>query len=180
MKERGISVTSVLGSCFVGICVLLLLFFVLFPPGFGNGKEAARRTAALSNAKQCGIALYAYASDSDGIYPYVQRDDSLVRLLAPYSKGDYSAWQWETLHDGKNGKFTFNYSLAGAAANDVPDLVATPAIVDPFGRFKSGSDEAQFLASFVDTHARYIPQSLWPPYRANLSLNLKRHGKPLK
>jgi len=170
----------VLVGCLLALGVLALLVFILFPPGFGNGKASAKRTQALSNAKQCGFALYTYASDSDGIYPYIQNDESLVRVLKRYSRKDDPEAQWDTIHDAKKGKFTFNYSLAGAAANDVADIVGTPSIIDPLGRFKSGSDEAQFLASFVDTHARYVPASSWPRYRANLSLNLERHGRPLK
>jgi prepilin-type N-terminal cleavage/methylation domain-containing protein len=52
----------------VVIAIIAILAAILFPV-FAQAKEAAKRTAALSQAKQTGTALILYLSDNDDFYP---------------------------------------------------------------------------------------------------------------
>jgi len=52
----------------VVIAIIAILAAILFPV-FAQAKEAAKRTACLSNAKQIGLALVMYAGDADDTAP---------------------------------------------------------------------------------------------------------------
>lgn len=52
----------------VVIAIIAILAAILFPV-FAQAKEAAKKTACLSNNKQIGIGLYLYVSDNDDTLP---------------------------------------------------------------------------------------------------------------
>jgi prepilin-type N-terminal cleavage/methylation domain-containing protein/prepilin-type processing-associated H-X9-DG protein len=52
----------------VVIAIIAILAAILFPV-FAQAKEAAKRTAALSNVKQIGMGLHLYLNDSDDVTP---------------------------------------------------------------------------------------------------------------
>lgn len=52
----------------VVIAIIAILAAILFPV-FAQAKEAAKRTAALSQAKQAGTAIVLYIADNDDLYP---------------------------------------------------------------------------------------------------------------
>lgn len=52
----------------VVIAIIAILAAILFPV-FAQAKEAAKKTACLSNCKQIGIGLYMYLSDNDDTLP---------------------------------------------------------------------------------------------------------------
>lgn len=52
----------------VVIAIIAILAAILFPV-FAQAKEAAKKTACLSNLKQIGTAFVLYASDADDMYP---------------------------------------------------------------------------------------------------------------
>jgi len=56
----------------VVIAIIAILAAILFPV-FAQAKEAAKKTAALSNLKQTGTALAIYLTDSDDICPIAYR-----------------------------------------------------------------------------------------------------------
>lgn len=55
----------------VVIAIIAILAAILFPV-FAQAKDAAKKTAALSNLKQVGTASAIYLSDSDDVYPLGQ------------------------------------------------------------------------------------------------------------
>jgi prepilin-type N-terminal cleavage/methylation domain-containing protein len=81
----------------VVIAIIAILAAILFPV-FAQAKEAAKKTACLSNAKQIGTALKIYLGDSDDVMPlfYAYNSDPAIyapaqlkgteRLLLPYTK----------------------------------------------------------------------------------------------
>jgi prepilin-type N-terminal cleavage/methylation domain-containing protein len=52
----------------VVIAIIAILAAILFPV-FAQAKEAAKKTAALSNVKQTGTSFAIYLTDSDDVYP---------------------------------------------------------------------------------------------------------------
>jgi prepilin-type N-terminal cleavage/methylation domain-containing protein len=52
----------------VVIAIIAILAAILFPV-FAQAKEAAKKTASISNLKQIGIATQIYITDSDDLYP---------------------------------------------------------------------------------------------------------------
>jgi len=57
----------------VVIAIIAILAAILFPV-FAQAKEAAKKTAALSNCKQTGLSFALYTTDSDDIYPLGYRN----------------------------------------------------------------------------------------------------------
>lgn len=77
----------------VVIAIIAILAAILFPV-FAQAKEAAKRTACLSNTKQTGLALVMYANDVDDMVPTpyevlnpVQLVDNW-ELVSPYIKSE--------------------------------------------------------------------------------------------
>src|SRR5579862_1935932 len=52
----------------VVIAIIAILAAILFPV-FAQAKQAAKKTASISNQKQIGLALIMYAGDADDLYP---------------------------------------------------------------------------------------------------------------
>ena len=70
----------------VVIAIIAILAAILFPV-FAQAKEAAKKTADLSNVKQIGTSMAIYLSDNDDVYPaayYYNNDNS--------STGGYTHW----------------------------------------------------------------------------------------
>jgi prepilin-type N-terminal cleavage/methylation domain-containing protein/prepilin-type processing-associated H-X9-DG protein len=65
VKKRGFTLIELL----VVIAIIAILAAILFPV-FAQAREAARKTACLSNTKQLGLGLYMYAQDYDEVLPY--------------------------------------------------------------------------------------------------------------
>src|ERR1700732_5389452 len=75
----------------VVIAIIAILAAILFPV-FATAKEAAKRTACLSNSRQQGMALMMYVNDFDGTMPSVYENYSsdtyadTWNLMLPYTK----------------------------------------------------------------------------------------------
>jgi prepilin-type N-terminal cleavage/methylation domain-containing protein len=91
-RQKGFTLIELL----VVIAIIAILAAILFPV-FAQAKEAAKRTADLSNARQIGIATKLYLGDSDNVMPIFYAYNSDPRsgmaghkgvevLLLPYSK----------------------------------------------------------------------------------------------
>lgn len=140
-----------------------------------SGKAAfstAKKTMALSNAKQVATGMMIYLSDADDIFPYVQSSKQLVEVLNPYLK---SLEVWNTQNPEGEKRFFFNMSLAGVSAMDIKSPATTAMMFDPTP-FPDGSH----LVAFADGHASYVPADKWAKVQAEMKLKLKRHGKPIK
>lgn len=68
----------------VVIAIIAILAAILFPV-FAQAKEAAKKTACLSNTKQIGLALLMYCNDYDDMTPSIAGVDS-PELMMPYIK----------------------------------------------------------------------------------------------
>ncbi len=70
-KAHGFTLIELL----VVIAIIAILAAILFPV-FAQAKEAAKKTADLSNMKQLGLALQMYANDFDDVYPTIRNGPS--------------------------------------------------------------------------------------------------------
>ncbi|RYG32837.1 prepilin-type N-terminal cleavage/methylation domain-containing protein [bacterium] len=66
----------------VVIAIIAILAAILFPV-FAQAKEAAKKTACLSNLKQMGTAFALYLNDSDGVYPTCDNDKAKIAGQPP-------------------------------------------------------------------------------------------------
>src|SRR5438045_3088022 len=64
MKRRGFTLIELL----VVIAIIAILAAILFPV-FAQAKLAAKKTQALSNAKQLTLGVIMYQADSDDVFP---------------------------------------------------------------------------------------------------------------
>ena len=75
----------------VVIAIIAILAAILFPV-FAQAKEAAKKTATLSNFKQMGTATAVYSADSDDLFP----------LAWSYNTAG-ATWRWNFLTSVPNG-----------------------------------------------------------------------------
>ncbi|HWD38365.1 MAG TPA: prepilin-type N-terminal cleavage/methylation domain-containing protein, partial [Fimbriimonas sp.] len=73
----------------VVIAIIAILAAILFPV-FSQAKEAAKKTACLSNTKQLGLGVLMYAEDSDEVLPPTENGNLVLwpDLVNPYVKND--------------------------------------------------------------------------------------------
>src|ERR1041384_4257184 len=71
MKSRAFTLIELL----VVIAIIAILAAILFPV-FAQAKAAAKKTSALSNAKQTGLGIIMYTADYDDYYP--RNDDCIA------------------------------------------------------------------------------------------------------
>lgn len=76
--KRGFTLIELL----VVIAIIAILAAILFPV-FGQAKEAAKKSACLSNMKQMGTSFALYLGDSDGIYPTCDNDKAKITGQPP-------------------------------------------------------------------------------------------------
>ncbi len=72
----------------VVIAIIAILAAILFPV-FAQAKAAAKKTAALSNAKQLNTGLLIYCNDADDVYPtstFYDAGNTWIQSGAPYTK----------------------------------------------------------------------------------------------
>ncbi len=70
----------------VVIAIIAILAAILFPV-FAQAREAAKRTACLSNGRQIGMATMMYVSDSDDAMPIFSAYDELNPPSSPLHRG---------------------------------------------------------------------------------------------
>ncbi len=70
-SNRGFTLIELL----VVIAIIAILAAILFPV-FSQAKEAAKKTACLSNMRQIGLATEMYIQNSDSLYPQSKQSDS--------------------------------------------------------------------------------------------------------
>lgn len=108
----------------VVIAIIAILAAILFPV-FAQAKEAAKKTACLSNNKQMGVGLYLYLNDYDDNLPmanYPQNPNNLpsaFSYLAGPSK--FVAWNWADIIQ----PYVKNYAIFKC-----PDDTSGPLVVN--------------------------------------------------
>jgi prepilin-type N-terminal cleavage/methylation domain-containing protein len=80
----------------VVIAIIAILAAILFPV-FAQAKEAAKKSASLSNGKQTGIAMNIYIADSDDVYPAAQSTDLLGNIDIERETGFPAGWDTASL-----------------------------------------------------------------------------------
>jgi len=88
LKRTGFTLIELL----VVIAIIAILAAILFPV-FSQAKEAAKRSACLSNTKQIGTALQIYLNDYDDMTPSVYKTidmttavEDVFQIMQPYTK----------------------------------------------------------------------------------------------
>jgi prepilin-type N-terminal cleavage/methylation domain-containing protein len=84
----------------VVIAIIAILAAILFPV-FAQAKEAAKKTAALSNVKQLGTSVNIYLSDSDDVMP-----------LGHVASTAYGAHTWDSFVPFPADRYTYDTSAA--------------------------------------------------------------------
>jgi prepilin-type processing-associated H-X9-DG protein len=128
--------------------------------------DEAKRTVALSNAKQIGLGLLMYAADNDDYLPSVQGTDEVKKAIAPYLKNDQL---WDTLNP--KSRFLFNMCLSGVSQTAIPSPAETPMIYES----APGVDGKRIVA-FADGHVKKVPEADWAGMAKFLKLKLPRRG----
>ncbi|RYG47512.1 prepilin-type N-terminal cleavage/methylation domain-containing protein [bacterium] len=88
----------------VVIAIIAILAAILFPV-FAQAKEAAKKTATLSNCKQMGTGFAIYMTDSEDIFPLA------------FSQRAAGTWRWNTVHPTPSG-------TVNSGGWDSPEVIA--------------------------------------------------------
>jgi prepilin-type N-terminal cleavage/methylation domain-containing protein len=135
VKNRAFTLIELL----VVIAVIALLAGLLFPV-FARAREKARQTTCASNLRQIGLAVFQYAQDNNGVFPYGGDPDDLYTnnlagtswatlpplplLTVPLSPYVKDKRVWDCPDDT-------GYTMVGSY-EDVP-LLASPSAYAKFG-----------------------------------------------
>src|SRR5580693_5132969 len=85
-SHRGFTLIELL----VVIAIIAILAAILFPV-FAQAKEAAKKTACLSNTKQIALGVYMYTGDYDDTYPQTSwEQDTLAQQTVQGFAGTYN------------------------------------------------------------------------------------------
>jgi prepilin-type N-terminal cleavage/methylation domain-containing protein/prepilin-type processing-associated H-X9-DG protein len=181
----------------VVIAIIAILAAILFPV-FAQAKEAAKKTACLSNNKQIGIGLYLYLNDNDDTLPMANYPSSPSNVPSAFSylsggAGGFVAQNWADIIQ----PYTKNYNLF-KCPDDSSGLLVNGSVTVPgnplsyalnyyffrnlsgfFGSVSGGSLSAVTAPSgrlFVVESASSISQELVSP-RPTRAVGLYRHSK---
>jgi len=159
----------------VVIAIIAILAAILFPV-FASAKEAAKKTACMSNFKQVGVGIMLYNNDQNDCMPHVNQggiglpgwgygppDMIWVQLIQPYVKN----WQ---VYRCPNDPYATDSGLT----------------IDPFGNPVSPSDPAKYYywAERSDIGLNYMFLSPWiyrylsDGYVGSEPINLSRIQNP--
>ena len=111
----------------VVISIIAILAAILFPV-FAKAKEAAQRTACLSNARQIGQAIGMYVSDHDSLFPIFYDYDSHPPTGFPGHKGVEVE-----LYPYTQGKNIFKCPLDFGGAYSQQDVPGSHSYWDAYG-----------------------------------------------
>jgi len=136
----------------VVIAIIAILAAILFPV-FAQAKAAAKKTTALSNAKQLSLAEIMYAGDADDMFPLMITPQG-NKPLDGYAGYDYT---WQNLIQ----PYTKSWNLLIDAAS--PFQHADPIhYLDPFQNFgMMGNSAIDGVATFGDTYYSEGVQVEW-------------------
>lgn len=124
----------------VVIAIIAILAAILFPV-FSQAKEAAKKTANMSNLRQIGVSAMLYAGDSDDTFPSTELGGEIDDqheyfwgdMLLPYTKS------WQILESpGQNSQIKFrplplNYSEQWSYNYGINDVTANSPECTPSG-----------------------------------------------
>ena len=144
----------------VVIGIIALLISILMP-ALSKAREQADSVKCLSNVRQVGMALYMYANDNKGFYPYGARWD------APIAREDWIYWQ-DTEMRGPNSKVEHS-PIAKYIGNFNPELLRCPGddleshpLAPKGGKYNYSYTMNEFFESSPRSPA------LWPDYGGKL------------
>lgn len=144
---------------------------ILFPV-FAQAKEAAQKTAALSNAKQIGLAAIMYSTDYDDIFPFVQGTEQFKKVTQPYLR-DLEVWKTA---NPNGGGFRFAMNLAGVSATSIENPAETPMIFET-----NAWPDGRRCVAFADGHAKRVSKEEWTSIEGLLKKKYARTAKwPIK
>ncbi len=107
----------------VVIAIIAILAAILFPV-FAQAREAAKKTQALSNAKQQGTATIMYATDNDDLLPLGTVPNSATGLWR-FNNVVPTAWNYNT---GVNPDFQMHWANSTQNYSKNYDILTVPGV----------------------------------------------------
>ncbi|MER3496243.1 MAG: hypothetical protein C4320_05240 [Armatimonadota bacterium] len=181
-KRRSLSGFTLI-ELLVVIAIIAILAAILFPV-FAQAKLAAKKTAALSQAKQIGTSTILYTSDSDDQFPL----GSVPNLQAPavsYRNGDFTpqnpaGWfnpagaptaidEYNLVWNNSIQPYAKNYDLGNLPGTDVKNLTTgiyantTPQLKTPVANNLTYNGLLQYLSTTFIAAPSMVPM-FWQGY----------------
>jgi len=147
----------------VVIAIIAILAAILFPV-FAQAKDAAKKTANISQFKQVGISMLIYNGDFDDRFPiaYNAQTDGLLRTWPIYASTDYPApvranfaWQFDVQWANSTMPYRKNTQIS--------EIVAAPAVPVNFGNVTFVNKPANIGQTFNGLLSTYSGSALDNP-----------------
>ena len=101
----------------VVIAIIAILAAILFPV-FAQAKFAAKKTATLSNLKQCGLGIQMYSGDYDDMAVF---DYGYATPTEPNLYHNHNGWPGKVYPYVKNRQIFFDATVPIVSGEDIPD-----------------------------------------------------------
>jgi hypothetical protein len=136
-----------------GAFVIFIIIYTLVDV-FHCAHIAATKTQMLSNLKQIGIATLLYREDNDSSYPHATAMPGHRASIFPYLKNA------KILQPQKDitTEYTFNFNLAGAAAESkplgYPKAFDTSNVTAYYSFITNKELKGEVIQAYMDTHVK--------------------------
>jgi prepilin-type N-terminal cleavage/methylation domain-containing protein/prepilin-type processing-associated H-X9-DG protein len=155
-RGRRVSRGFTLVELLVVIGIIALLISILMP-ALSRAREQANATKCLSNVRQVGQALYMYANDNRGFYPFGARGDVVAMEDWIYWQPSNPRGPTNTVDQSPIAKYIGNFS---------PELLRCPS--DPIDSHKKAFngesyDYSYTMNEYFESNAARTP-AMWPQY----------------
>ncbi len=116
----------------VVIAIIAILAAILFPV-FAQAKEAAKKTADLSNTKQFNLGIQQYLADNDDTFPQAYGNEAATGIWR-WNYNHYVPWDWP-LGPGSDGGYAIRWAISPQSFANITqpyiknlDMYASPGI----------------------------------------------------
>jgi prepilin-type N-terminal cleavage/methylation domain-containing protein len=159
-RGRRVSRGFTLVELLVVIGIIALLISILMP-ALSRAREQANQVKCLSNVRQIGTALYMYANDNRGFYPFGARGDVVAMEDWIYWQPSNPRGTTNTVDQSPIAKYIGNFS---------PELLRCPSDpIDTHKKWFNGEsyDYSYTMNEYFESNAMRSP-AMWPQYGGRL------------
>jgi prepilin-type N-terminal cleavage/methylation domain-containing protein/prepilin-type processing-associated H-X9-DG protein len=166
----------------VVIAIIAILAAILFPV-FAQAKQAAKKTAAISNTKQHGLGIIQYMADHDDSFPCMYSVASNGTYWFNYPIAQPAGWDYNGAYEEDDSQawcnstfpYTKNFDIITGPGQNIHQFSAA-TYLNPRKPFKNGSISANGLLSTMSGTSVAQPAKLTLAWFGNMKEEIKGYN----